>query len=266
MKKIVLSHIEKLKQLGLEVSNEKALFDNLVNKHYSRYVEVIEFLRRHALPLTQELMEATYRADIVIRRMIDEVLKAFEMSLKTKIMLCAEKLNWSLEKTTCYNIAFDDWSQKRKDFRQKKNNSRTFILESIEKILDKNEDFRYWSDIVNEFQFGQIVSLLQVENDETFKQTFQFDKNILSFSKEVVTNNLELVGQLRNLIAHINIILKPKPFKGQKFSKIKLATSINCLHELVRGDFKQNLARKINDYKISCLKKGIISIDMKLII
>lgn len=253
MDQIVDIHFCALKKMGLKISNEKNLKNILKSKHVSWYKEIIKFARRNSLPVEQEIIEAIYRADIVIKRMIDEYLKAFETSLKTKIMICAEKFNWNLEDDKNFCILFDNWKNAKPNVRDRKNDSLEYLKKGI--IAIKNKSRNNWNEIVDEMQLGQLIALVDVVDISIFNNLFIWESYLPFLTRNDVVEKMKQINQLRNLIAHTNILFKLHPFISKKFEKLKLSSVIDSMHELLNGNYKENLKQKIKKYKNNCISK-----------
>lgn len=253
METIIKKHIERLVAIGLKQRDAKSLSKKLRDKHVSRYEDIIKFLRRNSLEISLELIEGSYRADIVIRRIIDESLKAYETSIKSKIMIFAEKMSWTL--TNNFGIKFDNWSNEKKSVRDKKNAAKFFLVNGINKIIEKFSPNVSWNAIINEMQLGQIIALLSVIDVNSFNNIFIWDNCRKHFTKNEIIWKLECIGQLRNLIAHANILFKAQPFKGRKFESLALSSVIDFMNQLFNGKYKDSLSGKIEKYIENCRKK-----------
>ena len=191
------------------------------------------------------MLSSIYKIDIVIRRMISEILKPIELKVKTHISFLLEEESISI-KSLKSGVAFENISELNNDIFEKKIKTTNFVIRTI-----KNLEYKFKGnidEIIKELMFEQVSALVSLFKIELIEKLFN------SSEKIKIVNSLEYVVKLRNHIAHHNIIFSTKDLYVNK-KKISIKNIIEFLHFIAEGDFNKKLLINIEGYRDNVISK-----------
>ena len=245
----------KLKRYGYNelISEEFNTFISL--KHHSRFEYLIKWLRANELAVNELNISTLYKADVVVRRMLSEILKPIELSIQAKLMSWVENNNITVQDLTngkhyeCINCI------PRKTVANKIN-TWSWMNGSIQKIRNKiaysekcKKNSIPLSRIISDFTFGQLSAIISLFPQEIIKDVFNF----IGDKKEYCLT-LEKIVELRNSIAHHSIIFNDKSF-NIKSVKYSLKEVIESLSMVTWGNYRETLKDKIISYRNNTINK-----------
>lgn len=225
----------------------------LKTKPTTRFINLIKWLRQNNIECNEWTLSSIYKIDVVIRRMISEILKPIELKIKTHVSFLLEKENISINSLKS-GAAFENIYQVHHSLFEKKINTTNFVIKTIKNLQRKfNGDL---DAIINELMFGQVVALISLFKIDLIEKLFN------SIEKIKIINSLEYVVNLRNHIAHHNIIFNIKTLHVNN-RNISIKEVINSLHFIAEGDFKEELSSKIENYKNNWIRKYLLEDEAK---
>lgn len=235
----MVNQLNKIKRLGVLVTDEKYLIKYLEEKHVSRYISIIGFMKKYNLPLNDEVMFILYKADVVIRRDLARILKPIEIRIRSQICYWLEEMQYSIEDYLSGSFLQKDVNGK--------NDSKKFMIKVFKKIYAEHNFLNEPWLIAEYLTFGQISLLLQLIDEKNSVKIF---KN----KKITMIEWIDLIGQivkLRNQIAHHSIILSISNVD----EKQSIKEFIIALSRVTRDDYIEKFENFILKYKESVSKK-----------
>lgn len=205
---------QKIVDIGIKISDVDAMSKAIRNKGIHRYELIAKFMSANNFPMTQSMMFAVYRADIVLRRMIFEELKVFELKLKKTIIDISKSARFDILDFTngdYYPVPLETKNFERytKTIKRLENEVRDIKKRLKNKKRDANIEW-----IVNELSIGNIRYWLQIVNPKYYEliiskggwntKNFHF-ANQIDFEKK-----LEQLGFLRNQVYHHDLLFPTK--------------------------------------------------------
>ena len=217
----------------------------LKTKSTSRFVYLLKWLRQNKIECNEWTLSSIYKIDVVIRRMISEILKPIELKVKTHISFLLEEESISV-KALKSGIAFENLSELSDSLFEKKINTTNFVIRTIGNLQKKFKG--NLDEIINELMFGQVSALVSLFKIDLIEKLFG------SSEKTKIVDSLEYVVSLRNHIAHHNIIFSIKDLYINN-KKISIKNVIESLHFIAEGDFNRKLLDNIERYRDNLMNK-----------
>lgn len=236
-----------LEKIGLIISDKNSMLKNIGIKHCDRYKSIIEFLRKHNIKSTQQNVELLYRADIVIRRMFLEILKPLEVQLETMIRNYFIFKSISLDNLINAEFGRKYWEEKKSITTHEFNaleKSTNKIKKAISKIIRKNKIYTVL-EILSDLTYGQKLHLIKILPQSDLETFFGIENP----RKHI--NSLSGVIDLRNKIAHHKVLV------SSKISDKPISQTIESLHYLTWGNYKELLKANIYKYASNAKKLKI---------
>lgn len=246
------NQIKKLELYNLVIHDIDHMKTYLEKKHTSRYIELIKFIRANGLVNNDELLNYLYRADVVIRREISEILKPIEIWIATKICYWLEENKFKIKDYYC-GIFFEDVSSVEvRDNRWYANKAITkqYTIHTMMGI-NKNGamDKEPWL-IVNEMTFGQLSAFISLLPEESISDIFKG----IELKKADWEMTIEDIVCLRNHIAHHSLLFTNKKVYSYK-RKVMINDLIDSLCIIAKENYRERLQNSIIRYRDNMLKK-----------
>ena len=247
--KINNAEINKIKEKFKEVGFNGKISDDfcyyLKKKHFSRYIDLIKWLRVNEISVNEVTLNQIYRIDVVIRRMISEILKPIELEVQAHISYYLEFNNIG-KKSIISGLIYENIDQfTNTSLYDKKIKTIKFVNNAFIKI-DQKKIYK----IICEFTFGQLSSFVSILKPTIISKIFSN-----KFSKDKIIKTMDSIVSLRNHIAHHNLIFTTKKFLVNKFP-FTFKEIIKSLSLLVNGNYLEVLENKINKYQNNHFKNN----------
>ncbi|CAM9128304.1 Abi family protein [Mycoplasma todarodis] len=230
--------IEKMQNKGLKINGSCMSNYHLSNKHSSRYILIIEWLKSRNLSTSCEFVEQLYKADVVIRRQLSEILKPIEIQFGSWI-----KYYFTFNNIGVKELLNKEPYEKSADFSiyTHKKGSLKFVQDKL-----KGKESIPINDIIDRMMFGTLVGLICLLDKKHID--IIFSDNEFSMTKEEFTNILNEMVYLRNYIAHNEILFSNKKlFINER--TISLKSIIISLDKITLGSYSQKLEKYILKYQ-----------------
>ena len=245
----------KLLKYGYNETISEDFFAFISMKHHSRFEPLIKWIRINGLPVNEFNITMLYKTDVVVRRMLSEILKPIELGIQAKLMTWIEEntitkeqlmggkhyesLVELQEKVVANKIKTWSWM----------NNSMVKLNRDIGLKKPKNNNRVELYEIVSKFTFGQLSAIISLFPEELIKRIFNFIG-----SKKEYCLILEKIVELRNWIAHHSIIFNDKKFKI-KWKEYQLKDIIESLSIVTWGNYREELKGKVIFYRNNIINK-----------
>ena len=243
----------KLLKYGYNETISEDFFAFISMKHHSRFEPLIKWIRINGLPVNEFNITMLYKTDVVVRRMLSEILKPIELEIQAKLMTWIEENTVTKEEITGGKY-YESLVKLRLKVVANKIKTWSWMNNSMDKI---NRDIR-WNkpnnkvelyEIVSKFTFGQLSAIISLFPEELIKRIFNFIG-----SKKEYCLILEKIVELRNWIAHHSIIFNDKTFTIKR-KDYQLKEVIESLSVITWGNYREELKTKVVFYRNNIINK-----------
>ncbi|TCG11962.1 Abi family protein [Mycoplasma todarodis] len=236
--------IRKMQNEGLIMKENCISNYHLSNKHSSRYISIIKWLKSRNLDTSCELVEQLYKADVVIRRQLSEILKPIEIQISSWVKYYFTFNNIGIKELLTKEIYedIDDFS-----IYTYKENSLNFVQGKLKRKKGAPLD-----STIDEMTFGTLVGLICLMDPKRIELIFSDDE--FAMTKKELTNILNEMVCLRNYISHNNVLFSDKKLILNNKS-LSLKTIIYSLDKITLGSYSTKLRKYIINYQEYSYKK-----------
>ncbi|TCG10276.1 Abi family protein, partial [Mycoplasma marinum] len=240
--------INMLKDNGLIINNECISNYHLSNKHCSRYLTLLKWMRGNKIKILCPLLEQLYKTDVVIRRELSEILKPIEIQISSWVKYYFQFNDIGLDQINDGSIFenIEDFS-----IYTNKQKSKSFIQGKI-KNVSKNNSTDDIFQIIDELSFGELIGLISLLNINHIKEIFP-DREFKMDKMQLIRILNEMVF-LRNWIAHNNILFTTRETKLYQ-EVLTLRDIVASLDKITLGNYSKKLQENIIRYKERSLNR-----------
>jgi len=228
----------------------------LLTKHFSRYVQLANFYKNlfresddsMEFKISFQKLSILYQIDVVIRRIISEILKPLELKLTSALSLILGNIKHLLSWKYYEDI------NNSKDFYNTLA-SRKFILDAVtwnrKKQLKKapKTKVELWQ-IITRFTLGQTVALINLLSNKYRKDLFKIAK----ISPKAKASTFNDFVALRNHISHHNILLNIDGIKSNK-KNTSVSDLILSIDLIANNTYIDRFKKQLDTYKKNYINK-----------
>ncbi|NQZ29387.1 MAG: Abi family protein [Mycoplasmatales bacterium] len=219
----------------------------LINKHVTRHLETLRFMKSNNLKLTSFALSRLYRADVVIRKQIVDVLMPIELSIVTKLQYWLSHNHVDFQAVKSASI-FEDLNVINPRARWKARKNHEFVIESVVKISGK-WNTNDMEEIVFHMTFGQVSAFIRsLPRDAVDK--------ILKLPKGTAIDSLDYVVSIRNYIFHLGQLFIKDDLKIKPHISLKLKDLVIHINNIAYGDYNDALSKDIRRYEENIMSKN----------
>lgn len=241
--------VEKLVNEGLKVDDMNVLHANLKDRHFSRYLKLLKFMKNYNIQPTSNNLYTIYRIDVNLRRTLLKYIKPMEVQISSSLSYYFEEINITLEEFINCEFAFDfetlgdDKSSLDKFEKKKKKLSKLF-----QGLYTKNPDAKQPWEIIDALTFTKKLRIIELMDPTEIKKMSVFKK----VSKNEAIDIIDEIILLRNHITHFNILLSDDYINRKKASKF-FKSCLQSLRKFARNDIMTNLHEDMFNYKLKLI-------------
>ncbi len=202
-------------------------------------------MRKNCITPNKHSLNLIYKSDVIIRRMVLEVLKPIELEIQTHLIYLLEEKEISIQNVMNGEI-FESLDDIHKSLYKNKINTITFVISKFNKYIKRGVN--QLSKIILKMTFGEIAALISILKNEYVSLLFE------NQNKSKINEILDNVVHLRNHIAHHNILFAVEKLRINN-KNVEIKEVIKQLINLANGNYESELISKINTYRDNVIKK-----------